>query len=106
MKKNLDLGVDLYTCLEDDAAPMTGAIYHGALNKIEDGLYSFIEAARTTRRESPRSKRVFTGDFITLSRRVDDTYTFSFRNRFPNVTRKEFARRVANEIKYAFTLIS
>ena len=108
--RNTDLAVDLKTVLRSDTHMKTGKEYLGVLRRDQDAdiddfrcrdaHYTFVEALPWTEKRNPR---VYTGKYITVTRRSDGTLRLNFRpqkmGRGFNVAL--FALGVSNELMWA-----
>ena len=111
MKVNTDLCVNLKTKLQNEASMKTGKGYRGVLSRDTDAItdeflcrdahYTFIETLPET--DGKRNPRVFSGRFITITRRDDGSLRLNFR-RMETVAEKNidgYAIGVCNELRRA-----
>ena len=85
--RNTDLAVDLKTILRSDRTMKTGKEYQGVLRldseadiedfRCRDAHYTFIETVRPT--AGKRNPHVFSGEYITVTRRDDGSLRLNFR---------------------------
>lgn len=102
-KKNYILCIDLMTLLQKDNLPKVGKTYSGKLTMTDDFNVKFVENA--TREATKRNCRVFDGEHITLTYRLDDDHIrLNFKNAHINSPRFDvdaYAIEVMEEIRTA-----
>jgi hypothetical protein len=109
MKKNCNthLGVDLKTLLRKDRLAKVGKNYLGVLRRdVEcdefryDEHFTFIETLHAPIKRNPR---VFSGRYITITRRRDGTLHPNFRpmKMGPDFSAERYATAVGNELMWA-----
>lgn len=76
-KVNTDLCVDVKTFLRRDRVTQLGKGYTGVLTRDTEDHYTFVEMLPTT--TGKRNPHVFTGKYITITRRDDGTLRPNFR---------------------------
>ena len=108
--RNTDLAVDLKTILRSDRTMKTGKEYQGVLRRDSDAEiedfrcrdphYTFTETESWITKRNPR---VFTGKFITVTRRDDGQLRLNFRplKVDEQFSPERFAAGVANELLWA-----
>lgn len=111
MKVNTDLCVNLKTKLQNEASMKTGKSYRGILSRDTDAItdeflcrdahYTFIETRPDT--DGKRNPRVFSGRFITITRRDDGSLRLNFRRMETEAEKNVdgYAIGVCNELRKA-----
>ena len=74
---NTDLCMDVKTILHSDSITKIGKDYQGLLTRDTDSHYTFIE--NFSQIVAKRNPHVFRGQYITVTRRDDGTYSPNFR---------------------------
>ena len=98
MFKTTELCMDVKTYLQNDKRTKLGKDYQGALTRITDGLFTFVEGVP---RRQKRNPHVFNGKLITITRRDDGTLCPNFKPMKVGAgfTVDGYALEVANELR-------
>ena len=106
--KNTELCMDVTTFLRSDSRMKAGKDYHGVLRRhviCEDFNYNeemtFVETV--SQKQVKRNPQVFHGEYITVTRRGDGSYSPNFRpiHTGPGFNVEHYASSVANELLWA-----
>ena len=106
--KNTELCIDVKTLLRSDSRMKAGKDYHGVLRRhviCEDFNYNeemtFVETV--SQKQVKRNPQVFHGEYITVTRRGDGSYSPNFRpiHTGPGFNVEHYASSVANELLWA-----
>ena len=106
--KNTELCMDVTTLLRSDSRMKAGKDYHGVLRRhviCEDFNYNeemtFVETV--SQKQVKRNPQVFHGEYITVTRRDDGSYSPNFRpiHTGPGFNVEHYASSVANELLWA-----
>ena len=106
--KNTELCMDVTTFLRSDSRMKAGKDYHGVLRRhviCEDFNYNeemtFVETV--SQKQVKRNPQVFHGEYITVTRRDDGSYSPNFRpiHTGPGFNVEHYASSVANELLWA-----
>ena len=106
--KNTELCMDVTTFLRSDSRMKAGKDYHGVLRRhviYEDFNYNeemtFVETV--SQKTVKRNPQVFHGEYITVTRRDDGSYSPNFRpiHTGPGFNVEHYASSVANELLWA-----
>jgi len=109
MKVNTELCVDLKTFLQNEVLMKLGKVYPGVLihdipcedYDYDEDHYTFIEALPPT--SAKRNPHVFTGEYITITRRDDGSLRLNFKplKMDENFNVDSYAIGVMNEMRNA-----
>lgn len=100
--KNTDLGCNLKTILRSDRFMKAGKDYKGVIRRdiecdefLFDEHYTFVETEPWTTKRNPR---VFSGQYISITRREDGTLRLNFKPRPETMSINYYAFEVYREI--------
>lgn len=77
--RNTEFCMDVKTFLRSDAVTKIGKDYNGVLTRDQEDHFLFVETAPVPSPAERRNPRVFSGQFVTVTRNADGTYRPNFR---------------------------